>query len=365
MKPAGMIAAFLCCAPLPAEEPAPPQTLAPLPRVAPSPPGNPGTPAKIALGRKLFFDPLLSATGEVSCATCHQPDLGWADGRATPIGVGGQGLGPQRALRSGVSMPALTRNTPSLLNVAFNGIDTEGRCDPEKAPMFWDSRVLGLEAQALVPLRSREEMRGDVCSDAQAVDAAVARLSRAEGYVALFAAAFPEDPAISSAHVAAAIAAFERTLISADTPFDRFLRGDRSALTPEQQRGLQVFQKAGCALCHHGPMLSDYKLHFISASSSGPDAQRELRTPTLRNLRHSAPYMHDGRLPTLRDVLVFYEQLMDSVSESIDGGDKSATPALDPLLKKLSLQAEDFPALEAFLDSLKADDTEKTAPAAR
>ena len=340
----------------------PSQKLAALPRVAPSPADNPTTPEKIELGRLLFFDPVLSATRDVACATCHQPSHGWADGRATPIGVDGVGLGPQRALRNGATIPPLLRNTPSILNVAFNGITTESRCDPNTAPMFWDSRVQGLESQALVPIRTREEMRGDICSDQEAVKAAVVRLNSIDRYRLLFARAFPSDPILTSAHLAQAIAAFKRSLIATDTAFDRFMRGDAKALTAEQQRGLQVFQRAGCALCHNGPMLSDYKLHFIGASSSGPDSLRELRTPTLRHLKHTAPYMHDGHLQTIRYVLVFYEQLMDTVSEALDGGDNASTPALDPLLKKLSLKVEDFPALESFLDSLSDDHYDKLTP---
>jgi cytochrome c peroxidase len=342
--------------------PLPSQKLGALPQKHPSPPDNPSTPEKIALGRQLFFDPILSSTGDVACATCHQPAHGWADGRATPIGIGGIGTGPQRALAKGSNMPALLRNTPSILNVGFNGIDSEGQCDPSTAPMFWDSRVQSLEAQALVPIRAREEMRGDICTDHEAVDAAIGRLRKTDAYPPLFATAFPQDPAITSTHLSQAIAAFERSLITADTAFDRFIRGDTKALNALQQRGLNAFQQAGCALCHSGPMLSDYRLHFIAASTSGPDARRELRTPTLRNLKHTAPYMHDGRLQTLREVLVFYEQLMDEVSESLDGGDNTSSPALDPLLKHLNLKAEDFPALEAFLESLSAPTYDQTTP---
>ncbi len=135
------------------------------------------------------------------------------------------------------------------------------------------------------------------------------------------------------------------------------------ALNSEQQRGLRIFQDAGCIHCHGGPMLSDFKLHFIGMPDSTVDVQREFRTPTLRNLRHTAPYMHDGSLRTLHDVLVFYDQLAEAVSETLDGGDTTALPRLDPLLKQLNLNPEDFPALEAFLDTLSNNDYNQTVPA--
>jgi cytochrome c peroxidase len=319
----------------------PEMQLAPLPSHAPEPADNPATPAKIALGRLLFFDPILSATKTVACATCHHPDHGWTDGRALPIGT---------------DLALLTRNAPTLLNVAFNGLVTGTQPDPRAAPMFLDNRVHGLEAQSLVPIRSREEMRGEVCAEADALPQAVARVNAIAAYRDQFRAVFGEDA--TTQNLPRALAAFERTLITPDTPFDRFIRGDATALNTEQQRGLKVFQDAGCILCHGGPMFSDYKLHFIGLAD-----RRELRTPTLRQLRHTAPYMHDGSVRTIRDTLVFYEALSDAVSETLDGGDTSAQPPLDPLLKHLDLRANDFPALEAFLETLSGD-YDRTAPAA-
>ena len=335
-----------------------------LPSQPPVPADNPTSPTKVALGRLLFFDPILSATREVACATCHHPQYAWADGRATPIGVDGTGLGPARKFTAANPIPPLKRNTPTLLNVAFNGLVSDLPHDPARAPMFWDSRVSSLESQSLVPLKSREEMRGDACLEGEATDKAIERVNRINEYRQLFSAAFgkPSESAVISKHLAQAIAAFERTLIAGDTPFDRFLRGDKSALGELQQRGLKVFQDAGCIQCHGGPMLSDFKPHFIGVSDGSVDGKREFRTPTLRNLKFTAPYMHNGSQRSLEEVMVFYEALSDAVSETLDGGDASTQPRLDPLLTHLNLVADDFPALEAFLDALNDDHYDRSVP---
>jgi cytochrome c peroxidase len=330
--------------------------LAALPLAPKSPQGNVSSPEKVELGRALFFDPILSAANTVSCATCHHPALGWGDGRATPIGVFGTGLGPARIFSGQQRGSRLVRNTPTVLNVGFNGLTNAADFDPAASPMFSDSRVLSLEAQVFAPIRSRDEMRGDDCPETEAVEQALHRLRKVTQYREMFSRVFDQasDKAVTAAHLAQAIASFERSLVTPDTPFDRFMRGDATALNEEQQRGMKIFHRAGCSLCHNGPMLSDYKLHFIAVPDSGVDGRREFRTPSLRNLKHTAPYMHNGSVKTLRDALVFYEQLADAASETLDGGDNSSLPRLDPLLQRLDLNAEDFPALEAYLDSLNA-----------
>jgi cytochrome c peroxidase len=294
-----------------------------LPEHAPDPEDNPITPAKVALGRLLFFDPILSATKDVACATCHHARFGWGDGRATPIGANGSGLGPERKFLVATPLAPLPRNAPTLLNVGFNGLVAGARPQAVAAPMFWDARVTGLEKQILAPLQSREEMRGDVCAEAEAIEQAITRVREIAEYRELFSQTFhePQSVAVTIAHLTQAIAAFERSLVMTRTPFDRFLRGDKSALNTEQQRGLQAFQDAGCIQCHGGPMFSDFKLHFIGVPDDTLDGRREFRTPTLRHLKHTAPYMHNGSQRTLRDVLVFYEALSDAVSETLDGGD--------------------------------------------
>jgi len=308
------------------------------------------TPEKVKLGRLLFFDPILSATQGVACATCHHPRFGWADGRVTPLGVQAIGLGPERKPLETMEAVTLTRNTPSILNAAFNGLRLDQPHEPAKAPMFWDNRVESLEAQVLAPIRSREEMRGDGCSEAEAVPQMIERLRGVPEYVRLF------GGKITVEKVADAIAAFERTLITPETPFDRFMRGDRTAMSASQQRGMEAFQRAGCALCHGGPMLSDFKPHAIGLS--GPP----LRTPTLRNLRHTAPYLHDGSQRTLEEVMLFYDHLMDHAAETLDGGDKATLPPLDPLLSHLDLRPEDHEPILDFLDALSSVDYDRSVP---
>ncbi len=339
--------------------------LAALPLRSPEPADNPATAARIALGRLLFFDPILSSTREVACATCHNPRFGWADGRATPIGIGGIGDGPARTFHAPDSLPLLTRNVPTVLNVGFNGVVTGVPPDPASAPMFWDSRERSLEQQVYTPLKTLGEMRGPACAENAAVPQAVQRVRALDEYRERFQAAFGPSTGevVTAGHLAQAIAAFERSLITPRTAFDRFLEGDPQALNDEQQRGLRVFQDAGCIQCHGGPMFSDFKLHFIGVVDNTADGRREFRTPTLRNLRHTAPYMHNGSQRTLRDVLIFYDGLAEAVTETLDGGDATMQPPLDPLLKLLNLNPDNFPALEAFLETLNGNDYDQLVPA--
>ena len=207
-------------------------------------------------------------------------------------------------------------------------------------------------------------MCGDACTENEAVAQAIQRVRAIGEYRERFEETFGQSDGQSATpeHLAQAIAAFERSLITPRTAFDRFVEGDELALNAEAQRGLRVFQDAGCIQCHGGPMFSDFKLHFIGVADSTTGGQREFRTPTLRNLRHTAPYMHNGSLRTLRGVLIFYEELAEAVSETLDGGDTATHPRLDPLLQQLNLNAEDFPALETFLDALNNNDYNQNAP---
>jgi len=335
-----------------AAEPLPNTKIEALPRSAALPTD---TSAKVELGRLLFFDPILSATRDVACATCHHPQYGWADARPTPLGVHAKGIGPERKLVQNAEFMPLRRNTPTILNAAFNGIESGKPFDPAKSPMFWDNRVQSLESQALAPIRQREEMRGDVCTEAEAVPAMIERLKAIPDYIRRF------DGEITAGKVTEAIAAYERTLITPDSPFDRFMRGDKTAMSPAQQHGMQVFQKAGCALCHNGPMLSDFKLHAIGLSDATTN-RTEFRTPTLRNLKHTAPYMHHGGNVTLEDVLFFYDRLMDQAAETLEGGDIATLPPLDPLLRQMNLLPEDTAPILTFLEALNSDDYDKSAP---
>lgn len=344
-----------------AESPTPPlptgMALQPLPRQVPEPADNPGSPEKIRLGRDLFFDPILSESRTVACATCHHPKYAWADGRRVPLGVGGIGLGPDRHLAANATqIPVLRRNTPSLLNAGLTGYVQAETFAPEHAPMFWDSRIAGLEAQVAVPLGTIGEMCVEGCLPSIAIAKAVEQLRQIPEYTRRFSTAFPEASVqpITPMRLSQAIAAFERTLVSPPAPVDRFLAGETIALTPLQQQGLRIFTKDGCIQCHGGPMFSDFKLHVVGVANSGPDGGRAFRTPSLRNLAFSAPYMHNGSLATLRDVLVFYDELGEAVSETLDGGAPASGPTLDPLLRHLRVEPDQFPALEAFLEALNS-----------
>ncbi len=353
-----------------AQQPPQPPPFAALPTHAESPPENPSTPEKIALGRALFWDPILSGAQDIACATCHHPDFGYADGRPLPIGTGGRGLGPARTFPGGVA-PVVKRNSPTVLNVAFNGIDEQGRVDPAAAPMFWDVRARGLEAQALAPIESLEEMRGAHEPEGSGVSAAVARVARVNEYRTLFAQAFGGSDPITATNLSRAIAAFERTLITTDAPFDRYMRGDRTALTAAQLRGMDLFDSHGCTQCHNGPMFSDYQAHVLGVSDNpalgaadpGVDHRFAFRTPSLRNLAYTAPYMHSGQIRDVLDVIGFYRIVGAGgpglphfdTPKLVDGqlflGSPVGREALDPLLRQLVV-IQRIDDVAAFLDSL-------------
>jgi cytochrome c peroxidase len=254
--------------------------LAPLPTTAPAPKDNPTTPAKVELGKLLFFDPRLSGDNEMSCATCHMPGKAYGDGLARSPGAGGK---------------KLSRNTQSCLNVGFFN------------NFFWDGRTESLELQALIPIQSTAEMNQDLGN----LEAELAAIPR---YVAAFEQVFGSKPNRDS--IAKALAAFQRTLVTGPTPLDRYLAGDRDALSADAKRGLELFQgEAGCIACHNGPLLSDGKFYRLGVSHrdkgretvSGNENDRyRFRTPSLRNVAETAPYMHDGSQETLDDVVTFY-----------------------------------------------------------
>lgn len=252
------------------------------------PADNPMSDAKVALGRRLFFETRLSISGKHSCASCHLPERAFSDGRARAVGATGQ---------------ELTLNAMALVNVAYN--ITYGWAQPQ---------VRSLEDQMLQPLFNEHPIELGLKGREQQV---VALLSRDESYRASFASAFPDAPSIEIEHVIKAIAAFERTLIFGRSPFDRYVfEGDHDALTPAAKRGMEIFfsKEAGCASCHSG----------FNFSGNWRDAEGEtgepsfalngtsaipMRVPTLRNIALTAPYMHDGRYATLEAVLDHYASL--------------------------------------------------------
>ena len=342
------------------------------------------------LGRLLFWDPILSGNRDVACATCHHPDFAYADGRDLSLGTGAVGLGPARRDASGGRIPAVKRNSPTVLNTAYNGVGrgrgrrrgtapgdaTLGAADPARAPMLWDSRVRSLEAQALEPLKAREEMRGDAFTEATAVEGVVARLRSNQEYVALFGSVFGDAAAIDAQQLGQAIAAFERGLVAMNSPFDRFRAGDTTALTPQQQRGMTAFDDAGCDRCHRGAMFSDFALHaegvpeHPALAEADAGAQRfRFRTPTLRNVALTAPYMHNGVLRTLEDVLRFYDDGRSrnpNVSSEPGGrrGGGDGVPRLARDFQRVAdMSTDEMRDIVAFLESLSDPGFDRTVPA--
>jgi cytochrome c peroxidase len=267
----------------------------------PVPDANPLTAEKVALGRQLFSDARLSRDDSVSCATCHHPDRAFSDALPTSVGILG---------RTG------RRNAPALINRGYGRI------------FFWDGRATTLEAQVLMPIADPNEM----------------------GFT-------PEDAAarvgLTTGELAQALASYVRSILSGNSPFDRFVNGDRTALSAEAQRGLQLFRgKGNCTACHVGPNFTDEKLHdtgiawrngarFDAGAGNGT-----FKTPTLREVARTSPFMHDGSLATLEAVIDFYDQ----------GGHPN--PYLDVEIRPIHFTSEDKHDLAAFLDALTGEPDE-------
>ena len=343
------------------------QNSLPQPDMIASPADNPSSLAKVELGRLLFWDPILSGNKDVACATCHHPDFGYAENLDISVGVNGVGLGSTRHFNQGNSIPFVQRNSQSVLNTAFNGIDEQGDYDPQTAPMFWDLRAKGLEEQALMPILTYEEMRGDDYAEDEILDEVVARLKRISEYQTLFAEAFGEQQAISSENLGKALAAFQRTLVATNSPYDRYIAGDSNAMTRRQIEGMRAFENVGCAECHSGPMFSDFQVHVLGVpdnnklpeSDQGLDQTYAFRTASLRNLEYTAPYMHSGVFSSLRDVLRFY-----------DGGGRRGqrNPAVgrndrDVLFRRLDDVDDHDREIIEFLTALNDDNFDKVIPA--
>jgi cytochrome c peroxidase len=308
------------------------------PAAIPFPASNPYTEAKRALGEMLFHDRRLSADGTVACATCHIRARGFSDGRVTAIGVPGR---------------PLARHAPTLWNLAWAG------------PVFWDGRARSLEEQVAGPIITPDEM-------AQPMAPLIARLASDKTYARSFAKAFPESRRITEGNLKKAIATYERTLVSPQTRFDRWIEGDASALTAGEIDGFRLFTgKAGCANCHAGWAFTDYAFYDIGLPSEDRGrgavlrleaAEHAFKTPSLREAARRAPYMHDGSLATLEGVVRHYVS------------DVTERPTLSrDLARGLSLDTSEQAALVAFLKTLTSDDdpqppatviAEKSAPVA-
>lgn len=284
-----------------------------LPEKVKFPKDNPFSEKKAELGRLLFFDPVLSGDKDVACATCHHPTFGYAEFLEISIGVNGHGFGSKRAFKQPNKIPFTKRNSQTILNTAFNGINNLKKYDPSEAPMFWDLRANSLEKQALEPIKSLEEMKGSHFSEGEILEEVVRRLKDIPEYQERFEAVFGTGTEIAPEHIAKAIATFERTLITNNSRFDRYMRGDKSAISQSELEGFEQFKRAGCGTCHNGPMFSDFKVHVLGVRNNrklpyedmGIEGTYAFRTPSLRNLRFTGPYMHNGTLPTLQRVLEF------------------------------------------------------------
>ncbi len=317
-------------------------------------------PDEAELGWLLFWDPILSGNSDVACATCHLPEHGYADGLPTSIGVGGIGRGTSR-----MPHPAglVARNAPGILNAVFNGIENDGSYSPDAAPMFWDNRAFGFAQQAQEPVMSEPEMRGDAFAESEMWVEVVRRVEAIDEYRTRFDEVYGEPISVDT--ITRAIATFESTLIANNAPFDRWMRGDPTALTEQQFDGLVAFFEAECVTCHSGPMFSDFETHVLAAPDGASAASVDMgdgefgfRTPTLRQLNYTAPYFHGGHAADLEASIEFYNLFQpDSEGE----GTNMLNPGVpvemfDEELGEVDLEDGDIQAIAAFLESLNDPD---------
>jgi cytochrome c peroxidase len=296
---------------------------------------SPPAPERVRLGRWLFYDTRLSADGTVSCATCHVPDRAFSNGTRFALGTGGH---------------AGRRKTPSFINAAQAFVPNR---------FGWDGRAASLEEQSLLPVANPTEM-GSTASRM------VGTLSRIAGYAPYFQRAFG-DGAITPGRVASALADYQRTRMSGNSAWDRWQQGDDGALSPSARRGWDLFTgDARCSHCHYGPNFTDGAFHNLGlgwdpvsqryadegrATITGrPGDRAAFKTPTLREVARHPPYMHDGSLQTLRDVILFYER----------GGVRN--PHLDTQIRPLHISADDVDALVDFLRALNGEGFMDRAP---
>jgi cytochrome c peroxidase len=295
----------------------------------PVPADNPMTPEKVELGKQLYFDPRLSCDDTVSCASCHDPKKGWSNSSQFATGVRNQVGG---------------RSAPTIINAAYSDLQ------------FWDGRAHRLEGQALGPIQNPIEMD-------HKLEECVVKLNKLKGYREQFQKVFGTD--VTQENIAKAIAAFERTILSGNAPYDKFKAGDQNVLSAAAQRGMKLFfGKGHCSACHTGPNFSDASFHNIGVGmkATKPDMGRyevtkvegdkgAFKTPTLREVARHAPYMHDGSIKTLEDVVDHYDK----------GG--IANPQLDEEIFPLKLTAQEKADLVTFMkEGLSSPDYPDIAP---
>ena len=282
----------------------------------PQPADNRITPDRVRLGKMLFFDPRLSGSNKMSCSSCHDPAHEWADALPTAIGR---------------DQKILKRATPSLINAAFNSLQ------------MWDGRFHSLEEQATGPILSVNEMNG-------VTEQIIAKLQSIPAYVSAFNKAYPGE-GVSKDALGKAVACFERTIIERDTPFDHWIDGDEKAINSSAKQGFRLFVgKANCVACHQAPNFTDEGFHNIGLKGVGDEGryaivpikrvQGAFKTPSLRDVALTPPYMHDGSYRTLEEVIDHYDR----------GGDDKQN--LDPNMKPLNLTQQEKKDLVEFLKSL-------------
>ena len=309
--------------------------------------GSPSKPSKQAwqtreterLGRMLFFDPRLSSSGQLACVSCHDSQLGWGDGKRFSAGHDRQ---------------EGTRNAMSLLNVAY------------KKQLFWDGRADGILDLILRPIESPLEMNADLPT-------VINRLNSIDGYRERFQEAFGDDQATPE-RITKGIAAFLLTIFSSKSRFDHFVGGDFEALSDQEIRGLHLFRtKARCMNCHHGPLLTDNQFHHTGLSYYGRrfedlgrfqatnevEDRGKFRTPSLRDLPFTRPWMHNGLFTDLTGILRMYNH---GISFNSSVRHRPGTPPLSPLIKPLDLSKEEIADLEAFLVSVSRTPRHVFAP---
>lgn len=336
-----------------------PAGLSALPENVIYPADNTYNAAKEELGRLLFWDPILSGNKDIACVSCHHPSLAFADGIQLSKGVGGTGLGMNRTGGQQVK-----RNSQTVLNTAFNGLTDGGEQIPEAAPMFWDSREFGLEGQAQGPILSAEEMRGTAISEEDIIDTVLSRLNSIPEYKNRFLQSFGSNQ-ITEIEVLQAIATYERSLTANNSPFDQYMRGNTTALSGQEIRGMNVFENIGCVNCHSGPMLSDFEFHVIGVpdhplqEDNGANNQHQFRTPSLRNIELTGPYMHNGTFANLRDVVEFYQDLGRGDADIHDdlNNDELAEEVRDIRLNNNAIDD-----IIAFMECLTDDSFDKSIP---
>lgn len=297
----------------------------PLPKMT-HPKDNPWSKDKEDLGRMLYFDPRLSGSNWISCATCHNPGLGWSDGLSTPIG--------HDFNRKGL------RNSPTVINSGYFEVQ------------FWDGRAPSLEEQAKGPIQADIEMN-------QNVDELIKELKAIPGYVRRFDKVFGKN-SINLDNIVKAIATFERSVVSKNAPYDKYMKGDKKAMSKSAVNGMNLFfGKAKCSICHNGPAFTDSKFHNIGVKSSDPGRSQvtkegsdkgAFKTPGLRHISRSAPYMHDGSEKTLKEVIEFYNR----------GGDVKEN--ISPFITPLDLSKQEVNDLVEFMKALEGEPIEVVVP---